>query len=437
MRKTVLLSIALFLALFITAPLSAQVQIGGHVYVPSTTDSTNGLTVITFTADGDCDIITPVNCTLTNFAGNPDISSPYTGTLVIGDPNGFLTTQRNIIAPDSPGRTFIIINDTSFNLNLTDASLSSEVLIISSQTGYGVNNGNQWGEPLTPCPASPASTPSGYLLEFTTVCGISPLSDSVTQNNVVNSNEDIMVNESDAQIPANMVSSASALCSGVSLSLSGYAYHCAYVDQSDFSITGINTDATNSYSNPSGSFGSASLKFDGVTGCTNIGGSNTQGANVIFAKFCPAVPGINDAGLILPLVSTSVSTAPVCPNGLGGTLTNSGCLSVGLSTATNCTSATEPSVCGSAQAGIVTFGANSLLALSQEVDTTAVHAGSQISVVFDQSAGSRLGVTCQVAGSNAPIAIVQSRTVGANFVFVIFGLPPLTNVACFDYIIVN
>jgi hypothetical protein len=325
MRKTVLLSIALFLALFITAPLWAQVQLGGHVYVPSSTDSTNGLTVITFTADGDCDIITPVNCTLTNFAGNPDISSPYTGTLVIGDPNGFLTTQRNIIAPDSPGRTFIIINDTSFNLNLTDASLSSEVLIISSQTGYGVNNGNQWGEPLTPCPASPASTPSGYLLEFTNVCGISPLSDSVTQNNVVNSNEDIMVNESDAQIPANMVSSASALCSGVSLAISGYAYHCAYVDQSDFSIIGINTDATNSYSNPSGTFDSASIKFDGTSGCSTIGGSITQGANTPFATFCPS-------STTIPNFQPTISGLPTCVVGTGAG-SGATCVNTGSNTA--------------------------------------------------------------------------------------------------------
>jgi hypothetical protein len=138
MRKTVLLSIALFLALFIAAPLCAQVQIGGHVYVPSTTDSTNGLAIVNFTADGDCDVIAQVNCTLTNFAGNPDISSPYTGTLIVLDPNGVLTATRNLILPNSPGRVYNIQNSTGNGIALDVMPVDGNTIQINDETSVEI-----------------------------------------------------------------------------------------------------------------------------------------------------------------------------------------------------------------------------------------------------------------------------------------------------------
>jgi hypothetical protein len=103
-----------FIALLFTPSLFAQVQLGGHIYVPSSTDSTGGYTTVTFTADGDCDLVTPVNCTLTTSTGGaagPD--SPYAATLFVEDPGNVLTTTRYIFAPPSPGRIYTVANETT------------------------------------------------------------------------------------------------------------------------------------------------------------------------------------------------------------------------------------------------------------------------------------------------------------------------------------
>jgi hypothetical protein len=108
-----------FIALLFAPTLFAQVQLGGHVYVPSPTDSTGGYTIVTFTADGDCDLVTPVNCTLTTSTGGaagPD--SPYAATLNVEDPGNVLTTTRYIFAPPSPGRIYTVSNITNQAIGL-------------------------------------------------------------------------------------------------------------------------------------------------------------------------------------------------------------------------------------------------------------------------------------------------------------------------------
>jgi hypothetical protein len=103
-----------FIAMLFAPSLFAQVQLGGHVYVPSPTDSTGGYTTVTFTADGDCDLVTPVNCTLTTSTGGaagPD--SPYAATLNVEDPRSVLSTTRYIFAPPSPGRIYTVSNGTN------------------------------------------------------------------------------------------------------------------------------------------------------------------------------------------------------------------------------------------------------------------------------------------------------------------------------------
>jgi hypothetical protein len=103
-----------FIAMLFAPSLFAQVQLGGHIYVPSPTDSTGGYTIITFTADGNCDLVTPVNCTLTTSTGGaagPD--SPYAATLIVEDPGNVLSMPRYIFAPPSPGRIYTVLNGTN------------------------------------------------------------------------------------------------------------------------------------------------------------------------------------------------------------------------------------------------------------------------------------------------------------------------------------
>jgi hypothetical protein len=111
-----------FIALLFAPSLFAQVQLGGHVYVPSPTDSTGGYTTVTFTADGNCDLVTPVNCTITTSTGGaagPD--SPYAATLYVKDPGNVLTTTRYIFAPPSPGRIYTLANQTNQAVGLDTA----------------------------------------------------------------------------------------------------------------------------------------------------------------------------------------------------------------------------------------------------------------------------------------------------------------------------
>jgi hypothetical protein len=130
-----------FIALLFAPSLFAQVQLGGHVYVPSPTDSTGGYTIVTFTADGNCDLVTPVNCTLTTSTGGaagPD--SPYAATLYVEDPGNVLTTTRQIFAPPSPGRIYTVSNDTNQPVGLGTAEEGGGKVVASneSQTFVGL-----------------------------------------------------------------------------------------------------------------------------------------------------------------------------------------------------------------------------------------------------------------------------------------------------------
>lgn len=97
---------------------------------------------------------------------------------------------------------------------------------------------------------------------------------------------------------------------------------------------------------------------------------------------------------------------------------------------TNCSSTASPAVCGSAAAGSVTVDAT---ATTKTVNTTAVTADSQIMLTVDSSLGSRLGVTCN---TTIPVYSVSARTAGTSFVITVT-VAPLTNPACFNYLIVN
>jgi len=106
------LSLAVILLSSIIA--SAQSKVGGHLYVPSTTDSTNGMAVVDFSAAGDCTLSPLTNCQIylpdgVTVAG---IDGPYVGTFAITDTHNLLTGPFNINLVDSPGREATVVNST-------------------------------------------------------------------------------------------------------------------------------------------------------------------------------------------------------------------------------------------------------------------------------------------------------------------------------------
>ena len=105
-----------------------------------------------------------------------------------------------------------------------------------------------------------------------------------------------------------------------------------------------------------------------------------------------------------------------------------------IDTLTNCSSSASPAVCGSAAAGVVTIAAG---ATTVVVDSTAVTAGSEIHPTFDESLGTKLGVTCNSASaSEGATYFVSARTAGTSFTLKT-NTAPTTNPACLSYTIHN
>lgn len=100
-------------------------------------------------------------------------------------------------------------------------------------------------------------------------------------------------------------------------------------------------------------------------------------------------------------------------------------------TATNCSSAASPAVCGSAAAGSFMVAA---AATTVTVNTTAMTANSQILLQEDSSLGTKLGVTCNTVPATAPPTIT-ARTAATSFA--VLTTVPVTNPRCFSYSIIN
>lgn len=98
-------------------------------------------------------------------------------------------------------------------------------------------------------------------------------------------------------------------------------------------------------------------------------------------------------------------------------------------TATNCSSAASPAVCGSAAAGSVVVAA---AATTVVVNDTAVTANSQIMLTFDSSLGTKLGVTCNTTPA---VLSVSARVPGTSFT--VTSAAPTTNPDCLSYSVVN
>ncbi|ABF43367.1 hypothetical protein Acid345_4367 [Candidatus Koribacter versatilis Ellin345] len=100
----------------------------------------------------------------------------------------------------------------------------------------------------------------------------------------------------------------------------------------------------------------------------------------------------------------------------------------------HCASAAVPAPCGSSAQGFVNIAA---AANSVTVNTTAVTATSTITVMFDESVGAALGVTCTTASASEGAAyFVSTRTAGVGFT-IETNMGPTTNPACLAYTITN
>lgn len=99
-------------------------------------------------------------------------------------------------------------------------------------------------------------------------------------------------------------------------------------------------------------------------------------------------------------------------------------------TASNCADSAGAAACGSAAAGSFVVDA---AATTTVVSTTAITANSQVFVFYDSSLGARLGVTCNT--TIPALYGVTARTAATSFTLT--SSAPITNPACFGYLIVN
>lgn len=114
--------------LLLAAPAMAQIQLGGHVYVPSTSDSTNGAITVNINGNGTCTLTSPSGsvCTITAGAG---ASAPYVGAVNVTGSSG-LTVQ--LVVPLSPGRTFGIYNGSGSTISAGGSSGASVSIPINT-----------------------------------------------------------------------------------------------------------------------------------------------------------------------------------------------------------------------------------------------------------------------------------------------------------------
>lgn len=177
--------------------------------------------------------------------------------------------------------------------------------------------------------------------------------------------------------------------------------------------------------------------FSGTLQLTTLNGKGTNGgyvgvdgtgANVTFAAgssgFFPSSTG-NCIAFNFNGVSVGCGAAVASSNAFTGTDTFTT-----IGSATNCSSAASPAVCGSSMSGSVVVAA---AASTVVVNTSAVTANSQIIVTEDASLGTKLSVTCN---TNLFSSAVTARTAATSFTITL-GSSPATNPACLSYTIIN
>ena len=118
----------LFVAFLIVVSLGlrAQVPLGGHTYVPSTTDSNAGQTNVVMT-DADCTLTSQTGCTAVD-TSNYAADAPYLGTLNVTSSVALTSTHKvNVVA--SPGRHYTVLNRTTGGQTISVCALSSCVAV--------------------------------------------------------------------------------------------------------------------------------------------------------------------------------------------------------------------------------------------------------------------------------------------------------------------
>jgi hypothetical protein len=182
-RAGVFLATILFMAL----PLTAQVQLGGHPYVPSSTDSTGGFVYVTFLQDADCNLSTPsptcsITYTNTVVAGS---DGPYVQGMEFDDPSHILTTARNVISPAGPGQIYSAFNNTNQQLNIDLPDLVNDFPLLPNAIVQLMQSDDGFFPTNLPC-----SGTTGFIPEFTNIgCSNSPIDDGVTNSSYITSTE--------------------------------------------------------------------------------------------------------------------------------------------------------------------------------------------------------------------------------------------------------
>ncbi|HEV2176543.1 MAG TPA: hypothetical protein VGW33_04980 [Terriglobia bacterium] len=169
----------------------------------------------------------------------------------------------------------------------------------------------------------------------------------------------------------------------------------------------------------------ATLTGHHATGCGAVV-NDFSNENVIMARY-----GVNNGTNYNPFAN---GASNIVLDALSTSQFPLGLSAATYATATNCSSAASPAVCGSSAAGSVRIAAS---ASTVQVNTTAVTANSQIQVIFDESLGSKLGVTCNTStASEAAAYFISGRSAGASFT-IKTNTAPTTNPACLSYTIEN
>ena len=107
--------------------LRAQVPLGGHTYVPSTTDSNAGQTNVVMT-DADCTLTSPGSACAAVDTGGYAADAPYLGTLKVTS-SVSLTSTRALNVVLSPGRQYTVFNQTTGGQSLNVCAAASCVLV--------------------------------------------------------------------------------------------------------------------------------------------------------------------------------------------------------------------------------------------------------------------------------------------------------------------
>ena len=164
-----------------------------------------------------------------------------------------------------------------------------------------------------------------------------------------------------------------------------------------------------------------------LTAQANISGGLILNANAGGIKFETGANGSANQRMVITN-SGNVGIGQPTP---GSLLSVNGRASANLfGSETNCSSSAGPAVCAAAAAGSVVIPA---AGTDVTVNTTAVTANSQIFAIFDQSLGTKLGVTCNSTTANPHIG---ARVAGTSFT-IHANVSPVTNPACFSYFVIN